>query len=130
MKTVTIRLLLCIVSLLCLTWQAHARIGMNLAGVHDYSSQLIFVDLFKQSMPWMTRNADGTGVFNTRVAVPMQADGYPRAIPFYNGSDPPQIAHTLMATNIAGHYPEGAYTLIFEGSGEIMLDGDAGNWRW
>jgi hypothetical protein len=102
----------------------HAQIGMNLAGVHDYGSQLIFVDLFKQSRPWLTQNADGTGAFNTRVPVAMRPDGYPEEIPYNNGSDPPQIAHTLMATSLEAHYPGGAYTLMFEGSGEIKLDGD------
>jgi hypothetical protein len=115
--------------LVCMLWPgsaATAQIGMNLSGVHDYGSQLIFVDIFKQSRPWMTRNADGSGAFNTRVPVAMRPDGYPKEIPYNNGSDPQQIVHTLLATSLAGHYPDGTYTLMFEGSGEIVLDGDTG----
>jgi len=108
----------------CLTATALAQIGMNLAGVHDYGSQIIFVDIFKQSRPWMTQNADGSGAFNTRVPVPMRTDGYPEEIPYNNGNDPPQIVHTLLATSLDGHYPGGTYTLLFEGDGEIELDGD------
>lgn len=102
-------------------------IGVNLSSVRDYSSQLVFADIFRQSRPWMTRLADGGGPYDTGQPVPLGPHGFPAQSPF----DPPhalqQIPHTLMVRDIGGRYPAGAYALHVEGTGEVCLSFDAGN---
>lgn len=102
-------------------------IGVNLSSVTDYSSQLVFADLFRQSRPWMTRLADGGGPHDTAQPVPSGPHGFPGQSPFEPPHALPQIPHTLMARDIGGHYPPGNYTLIVEGTGEIRLSFDTGN---
>lgn len=102
-------------------------IGVNLSAVTDYSSQLVFTDLFRQSRPWMTRLSDGGGPYDTGQPIPAGPNGFPAESPF----DPPhalsQIAHTLMVRDIGGHYPAGRYALLVSGQGEVRLSFDAGN---
>ena len=102
-------------------------VGVNLSSVDDYSAQLVFVDFFRQSRPWMTRLADGGGPYDTGQPVPLGPRGFPAQSPF----DPPhalqQIPHTLMARDIGGRYPAGEYALRVEGTGEVRLAFDAGN---
>lgn len=113
----------------CLSTACYCQplIGVNLSAVTDYSSQIVFSDLFKQSRPWLTRLADGGGPHDTAQPIPPGPNGFPDQSPF----DPPrslaQIPHTLMARDIAGRYPSGDYTLAVEGTGEVRLSFDAGN---
>ena len=102
-------------------------VGVNLAAVNDYSSQLVFADLFRQARPWMTRLADGGGPYDTAQPIPLGYDGFPAQSPFDPPGGLPQIPHTLLARDIGGHYPAGDYTLVIEGSGEARLSFDAGN---
>ena len=37
--------------------QVERPIGINFAGAHDYSTELVFTDAFKQARPWITFNA-------------------------------------------------------------------------
>lgn len=104
-----------------------AELGINTPGVGDYSPQLVFVDVFKAARPWCTRNVDGTGPWNSEVAVPMRIDGYPIEVPFTLPGGTPQIVHTLMVREIQGHYPAGTYTFSFQGEGRIELAYDSGN---
>ncbi|MEK6677053.1 MAG: PKD domain-containing protein [Planctomycetota bacterium] len=86
------------------------RMGINVAKVYGWGSQIPFVDAFKQSRPWISANADGTSS-NTGVVVPVDALGYPLEIPYSNGIDPPQIVRTTMLDVDSGTYPAGTYTL-------------------
>ncbi|MCX7718305.1 MAG: hypothetical protein N2111_07880, partial [Candidatus Sumerlaeaceae bacterium] len=62
-------------------------VGMNLGGVSDWGTDWPFVDLMKKSRAWCTRNADGSGPWDTNLgsAIPRDANGYPLFVPF----DPP-----------------------------------------
>lgn len=102
-------------------------IGVNLSSVVDYSSQLVFTDLFRQSRPWMTRLADGGGPYDTAQPVPLGPGRFPKESPFDPPDALPQIPHTLMVRDIGGHYPSGKYALIVEGAGEVRVSFDAGS---
>lgn len=94
-------------------------IGMNLAAVTYYDPEWVFVDVFKSSnmaatgFPWDLLNPNG-------LATPsLDAQGYPRGLG--NG----QVASALCLRSIGGHYPAGAYTVLFEGDGEVAVGMDA-----
>lgn len=98
--------------------------GTNVSGVRYWIPQMVFTDAFRQSAPWMTRNASSTNPWNTNVTVPAGPDGYPAYVPF---GEPPQYAHTVMFTSSGGKHPAGTYTLLSEGTGTIQLEWDGGN---
>lgn len=94
-------------------------LGMNVAKIYGWGSQIVFVDVFKQSRVWESMNATGGSI--TSVVVPTNALGYPLQIPYSDGVNPPQIVRTIMLDVEAGTYPTGTYTLMFEGDGDIVL---------
>ena len=51
--------------------ESNARLGTNLTEVNDYSSQVPFIDAFKQSREWYTQR---DGVFDTEEAARLQLD--------------------------------------------------------
>lgn len=117
--------------ILLLSWCGPAAagsgwLGVNLSGVADSSSQLVFKDFFKQSRPWLTRSATPGGPWDTGAPVPSLPGGWPLYAPFPDAAGLPTIPHTLMAREIRGHYPKGQYELCMEGDAEVRLSFDAG----
>ncbi len=104
------------------TAQDNRPIGINLAGVVDYSSELVFTDAFKQSRPWTPANADGSGPWDTEIEIPLNAKGFPVSIPYSDGVNPPQKVKSLMLWDIDGGRPDGDYRLIVEGTGTVSLN--------
>jgi hypothetical protein len=98
--------------------------GTNLSWLRYWIPQMVFQDAFRQSAPWMTRNASSTNPWNTNTAIPAGPDGYPAYVPF---GEPAQYAHTVMFTSSSGKHPAGTYTLLSEGTGTIQLEWDGGN---
>ena len=56
----------------------HLPIGMNLSSVNDYSPRYPFKNFMCGARPWLTKNANGAGPFNTELAdkLPLDAEGY------------------------------------------------------
>jgi len=105
-----------------------SAIGTNLNSINDWSPEWVFVDRMKNARAWIVSNADGSGPWSSGVTVPMDAFGYPLQIPYDpDGAGPvaPQTVKTFLFLDIGAHYPRGAYTLIFDGSGEVNLRFDA-----
>ncbi len=98
--------------------QAHAPVGVNLSGVADWSTQLVFVDVFKQSREWIPQRVSG-GAWNTGEALSLTADGWIASLA--SG----QAAGTLMTREILGHYPAGLYICLYDGEGQIEFGFDA-----
>ncbi|OQY50552.1 MAG: hypothetical protein B6240_01450 [Desulfobacteraceae bacterium 4572_87] len=69
-------------------------VGMNLNSVRDWMPDHVFVDVFMKSRDWLTRNADGSGAWDSgkELYIPKDASGWPTQVPFSppDGS-PPQI---------------------------------------
>lgn len=105
--------------------QVTKPIGINISGVADYSTELVFTDAFKQSRSWITSNADGSGAWDTGVTVPLNANGYPLQIPYNDGVNPPQIVKTLMLWDIGSAVPQGMYRLKVTGNGQVRLSNGA-----
>lgn len=101
-------------------------IGMNLDYHKDWNTQLLFVDFMTYARPWMTRNADNSGSWNSGYSdlIPLRSDDlYPIEVPFTVGVIPFQIVHTVLRAG-DDDYPTGSYTLIFSGQGKVRLKGD------
>ena len=106
--------------------QAGRPIGINLTSVVDWSSEYVFVDVFKQSRQWISHEAGWDKPWSSGVEIPLDTNGYPLEIPWDNGIDPPQLIRTLMYFgDLNSHYPGGAYRLIASGNGQIRLWGAA-----
>lgn len=80
------------------------RVGMNLAPVVDYGTNLPFVDVFKASRRWIERGSD----------ISYDAEGYPR---LRSG----ESVETLMVREIHAHYPAGQYVATYEGKGDVSM---------
>lgn len=104
-------------------------IGINLAGVHDYSRELPFANLMKMSRNWYTKGEnDPTYTFNTDLAdsLTYTTNGYPTHIPQNVIGEPlPQRAATIW--DGTDSWPTGRYVLLWDGTGDFDFWGDYSN---
>ncbi len=94
------------------------EIGMNLAGIVDWSTEWDFVDVFKASRDWIPQTAAEGGPWSTGQRIRCTPQGWPLL-------QPGQAAATLMCREIHGHYPAGTYICTYQGSGELRFGFDA-----
>lgn len=99
--------------------------GINLAGVTDYSTELVFTDAFRQCREWTVHGTAPNAAWDSGLSVPLNAQGYPLELPYSDGVNPPQIVRALMLWDINQHYPAGNYRLIVSGTGQVRLWGAA-----
>lgn len=99
--------------------------GTNLAGLADYGTEIPFVDLMRTSRTWYTKSVgDPNDPFNSgfKDEMTFREDGYPTHVPQnVPGSDYPQRVVTIWA--ITDGWPAGAYTVLWEGDGELSFWG-------
>src|SRR5262249_30494669 len=88
---------------------------MNLAGVADYSSELVFVDAFKASRPW-TPQKEGADYGQGGELEGVKKTGWPSKL-----ADK-QFAEALMFVDMPGHIPAGKYFVTWEGNGELEFN--------
>ncbi len=93
-------------------------LAINLDEFEFYSPYWPFTDAFKSARPWISQAIDNEEPFNTFETIPVTSEGWPL---------PPS---NLAAVNVLFReldflYPEGVYTVFWEGSGtvEFTLDG-------
>jgi len=105
--------------------------GINLYSIVNWSREMPFADLMKQSMPWVSQNQnfvpDGINAFDSGVmdSILLNSNGYPLALPQkVAGAEGPQSVVTLLVKNNGGIHPDGDYTLTFKGQGEVILVGE------
>lgn len=100
-------------------------LGSNLEALNDWTTAWVFRDCFRLARTWLTRNADGSGEWDSGQQVPTDADGWPLAVPFDPpGPTPTQRVHTLLPL-----CDPGAYTVRFRGTGRIELVSPNGGGR-
>jgi hypothetical protein len=112
-----------------------ASLATNLVNISDFSDEFAFVDLMRGARDWIPGR---TGCFDCRtpgdpvnpacvepnvcpVTLPLDADGYVTALDAGIG----QIARTVIYAgfNTPGRLPTGRYTLLFDGAGNMTIDG-------
>lgn len=86
------------------------NIGINLNQVTYYSPAWVFVDLMKTA-----RVKDSINIWDGTTGITYGKEGYPISVAVG------QKVWTLLAVAIGSHYPSGAYTLQFEGDGDVSV---------
>lgn len=93
------------------------QVGVNLGGIRDYSSELVFVDAFKASRKWISQEKGkpwGQGG-------PLDLDEHGEV----KSLRPNQYAETVIVTDFEPHLPVGDYLILHEGKGKLRLNGPA-----
>lgn len=91
---------------------ASRPVGINLAGIHDWSSAWPFVDAFKTARSWISHSAGWTTWDDGR-QVQTTPEGWVASLL------PNQYAGTLLFRGIGANYPAGEYVCRYEGTGQI-----------
>ncbi len=99
------------------TKKSRPPLGLNLAGVRDYSSEIVFVDAFKAARSWISQAKGkpwGKGG-------PLEVDEKGNV----QSLRPGQYAETIVFTGFEDRFPAGVFTCLYDGEGEIDLAFDA-----
>ncbi len=92
----------------------NASLGINLGGVTYWSSEIVFVDLFKHSQTFKSQ-APGKG-YAQGGPLDLTDDGYVRSL-----AGGGQFADSIVLSQPALGYPEGIYTCLYDGRGKIAF---------
>ncbi len=84
-------------------------VGINIAAISDYAATVPFVDVFRASRPFHRQNPD----------IQLDAQGWVKSL------KPGQVATTYLLWDIPGRFPSGAYTVLYDGKGQLTYGGSA-----
>lgn len=126
----------CLMVLLCpffasaqLPDSCQLNMGINLAGVADFSREIPFANMIKMARTWYTKGEnDPSFTWDTGFSDVLSYDenGYPTHIPqSVTGSDLPQQVATVW--DGMDSWPPGTYTLLWDGNGDFDFWGDYQN---
>jgi hypothetical protein len=90
-----------------------ASLGINLAGLSDWSTEIPFVDVFRLSREWISQR-EGAG-WGQGPKLQLDEHGWVRRL------EPGTWAETPLNTIEGGHYPSGTYTVLYDGKGELAF---------
>ena len=90
--------------------------GINLTAISYYGTELVFVDIFKQSQPFQSQMKGKP--YGKGPRLHLTPGGWPGYL------EPGQSADTLMCRNIE-NYPSGDYICLYDGRGRIEFGFDA-----
>lgn len=94
---------------------SQSRLGMNLAGVRDWGTELPFVDVFRTARVWASTRVGEK--FGQGPALNLDEHGWVKSL------EPSCIAETPFLNIGKTAYPPGIYTCTYEGEGEIRIRG-------
>lgn len=92
-----------------------SRLGINFAGVSDWTTETPFVDVFRQARVWVS-NKNG-GKFGGGPPLNLDEHGWVKSV------EPDCVALTPFLNMEKGAYPAGVYTCLYEGEGDIKIIG-------
>jgi hypothetical protein len=96
---------------------ATTRMGINLAGPADWSSEMPFVDVFRQSRPWISQKQGAA--WGKGPDLDIDEFGWVKRL------EPGCYAESMLCTISGGHYPAGVYTVLHEGEGRLGVGHNA-----
>ena len=88
--------------------------GINLGGVTYWSTEIVFVDLFKHSQTWKSQ-APGKK-YGQGGELALSKEGWIEAL-----VDDGQFADSIVLSSINGRYPGGVYTCLYDGQGQLKF---------
>ncbi len=94
-----------------------AALGINLNGTADWNSELPFVDVFRQSRPWVSQKT-GEG-WGKGPALATDKNGYVTKLELGCFAESP------LCTIEGDHYPSGEYVVLYDGVGKFAATGAA-----
>lgn len=103
-------------------------LGTNLNTFRDYSSEWATVDAFKQSRAWIPQCMDcRPPVWDTGESARLDLDenGWLRSLPAVGDGARYTSVGTTTLGGLAGHYPGGRWTVLYEGRGTLTYGNDA-----
>ncbi len=90
-----------------------SRLGMNLAGLADWNTELPFVDVFRLARSWVSqREGEDWG---GGPALDLDEEGWVRSLESGCSAD------ALMCTIEGSRFPQGEYVCLYEGEGRVEL---------
>jgi len=95
---------------------AESLLAINLGGISDWSTELVFVDAFKQSRKWISQT-EGKG-WGKGPALDLTKEGWVRSL------KPGQRAETILL-GVDEHKSAGRYVCLYQGKGELRFRDDA-----
>ncbi|MEI6168301.1 MAG: hypothetical protein WCS52_14055 [bacterium] len=90
---------------------AKSRLGMNLAGPCDWTTEYVFVDVFRMSRQWISQKQGAN--WGKGPELDRDENGW------INKLEDSCWAETPILTSNNGHAPSGQYVCLYEGQGEI-----------
>ena len=101
-----------------------SALGINIGDLTYWSTESPLINVFKNSGGWYT--SDDT-IWDTGEQALLDLDprGWPRSLPEEGGPEQFRYVTALMYSGAGGHYPEGLFTVLYEGEGEIEYLFDA-----
>ena len=90
-----------------------ARLGMNLAPVSDFATELPFVDVFRTARPWISQRRGANWAQGPELDID--------ELGWVQSLQPDCYAETLLCTIPDGHYPAGVYTVLYAGEGQLAF---------
>ena len=97
----------------------NARLGINLAGIKNYATELPFVDLFRMSASWISQRKKGK--WGDGPALELDHHGWVKRL------EPDCFAVAIVCGIKGNHYPSGNYTVLYDGEGELAFRNAATN---
>jgi hypothetical protein len=91
-----------------------SALGINLGGVTYWSTEIVFVDLFKHSQTWKSQ-APGKK-YGQGGPLDLTEDGWVRSL-----ADNGRFADSIILSSINSRYPGGIYTCLYDGKGELKF---------
>ncbi|MBW4619944.1 MAG: cellulose-binding protein [Cyanosarcina radialis HA8281-LM2] len=104
---------------------ASSPLGINLAGITYYSTELPFLDAFKSSSPWIPQcrkeDPDCTNSWSTKENKLLDLDryGWVKSLPAPEDSPIYTRVSTLLFRDMKDRYPSGKYVVLYDGEGTI-----------
>lgn len=86
----------------------NSAVGINLSGISYYSTEIVFVDLFKHSQPWKSQVPGKP--YGQGGPLDLTDDGWVQSL-----AGDGQFADSIILSSIADRYPRGVYTCLYDG---------------
>ena len=97
----------------------NARLGINLAAIKNYATELPFVDLFRMAGGWVSQRKKGK--WGDGPTLELDEHGWVKRL------EPDCIAITIVCGIKGNHYPSGDYSVLYDGEGELVFRNAATN---